>query len=73
MSNISAPNAGKLSNKYHPQKIAAIGMSITVFAFAILLFMDKIIPISMHYMCRCMHSSNYHVCSRLKLEKKISF
>ncbi|WP_342765187.1 MFS transporter [Methanobrevibacter sp.] len=42
---ITSPNAGKLSDKYHPQKIATVGMLITVFAFAILLFMDKSTPL----------------------------
>ena len=42
---ITAPNAGKLSDKYHPQKIATIGMLIAVFSFAILLFMDKSTPL----------------------------
>ena len=41
---ITAPNAGKLSDRYHPQKIATIGMLITVFSLAILLFMDKSTP-----------------------------
>ncbi len=42
---ITAPNAGRLSDKYHPQKIAAVGMTITVFAFVILVFMEKNTPL----------------------------
>ena len=42
---ITAPNAGKLSDKYHPQKIATIGMVLTVFAFVILSFMEKNTPL----------------------------
>ncbi|WP_407431742.1 MFS transporter [Methanobrevibacter sp.] len=42
---IVAPNAGKLSDKIHPQKIAAIGMFITIFAFLILIVMDANTPL----------------------------
>jgi len=37
---ILAPNAGKLSDKFHPQKIAAIGMAIAGCGLAILIFLD---------------------------------
>lgn len=33
---ITAINAGRLSDKYHPQKIALIGMTISIFAFILL-------------------------------------
>lgn len=42
---ITAPNAGKLSDKIHPQKIATVGMVITIFAFLILIFLDESTPI----------------------------
>ena len=37
---IMAPNAGKLSDKIHPQKLAAIGMSIATVTLVILIFLD---------------------------------
>ena len=37
---IAAPNAGRLSDKIHPQKIAVSGMIISIFGFAILIFLD---------------------------------
>lgn len=42
---IMAPNAGKLSDKIHPQKLAAIGMTISMMTLAILLFLDANTPI----------------------------
>lgn len=42
---ILAPNSGKLSDKIHPQKIAAIGMSITTVALVILVFLDSNTPL----------------------------
>lgn len=42
---ITAPNAGKLSDRIHPQKIATTGMIISIIAFAILIFMDQSMPI----------------------------
>ena len=42
---IMAPNAGKLSDKIHPQKLAAIGMTIATITLAILLFLDSNTPI----------------------------
>ena len=42
---IMAPNSGKLSDKIHPQKLAAIGMSITTVALLILIFLDANMPI----------------------------
>ncbi len=42
---ITAPNAGKLSDKIHPQKIATVGMAITIIAFLILIFLDGSTPI----------------------------
>lgn len=42
---IMAPNAGKLSDKIHPQKLAAIGMTISTMILAILLFLDANTPI----------------------------
>ena len=38
---ITAPNAGKLSDKMHPQKIATIGMFIATFSMIILAFLDQ--------------------------------
>ncbi|MBO5965908.1 MAG: MFS transporter, partial [Methanobrevibacter sp.] len=35
-----APNSGKLSDRIHPQKLAAIGMSIATVALLILIFLD---------------------------------
>ena len=40
-----APNAGKLSDKIHPQKLAAIGMSIATVSLLILIFLDADTPI----------------------------
>lgn len=40
-----APNAGKLSDKIHPQKLAAFGMSIATVTLLILLFLDVNTPI----------------------------
>ena len=40
-----APNSGKLSDKIHPQKLAAIGMSIATVALLILVFLDANTPI----------------------------
>ena len=42
---IMAPNSGKLSDKIHPQKLAAIGMSITTVALVILIFLDANMPL----------------------------
>ena len=42
---IMAPNAGKLSDKIHPQKLAALGMTISTVTLLILLFLDKDTPI----------------------------
>ena len=42
---ILAPNAGKLSDKIHPQKLAAIGMSIATVTLVILVFLDAQTPI----------------------------
>ena len=42
---IMAPNAGKLSDKIHPQKLAAIGMSIATITLVILIFLDANTPI----------------------------
>lgn len=42
---IMAPNSGKLSDKIHPQKLAAIGMSITTVALLILIFLDANMPL----------------------------
>ena len=38
---IIAPNAGKLSDKIHPQKLAAIGMGIATVTLLILIFLDE--------------------------------
>ena len=40
-----APNSGKLSDRIHPQKLAAIGMSIATVALLILIFLDANTPI----------------------------
>jgi MFS family permease len=40
-----APNSGKLSDRIHPQKLAAIGMSIATLALLILIFLDANTPI----------------------------
>lgn len=42
---IMAPNAGKLSDKIHPQKLAAIGMAIATIALGILTFLNGETPI----------------------------
>ncbi|MBP3792399.1 MAG: MFS transporter [Methanobrevibacter sp.] len=42
---IMAPNAGRLSDRIHPQKLAAIGMTIATITLAILLFLDENTPI----------------------------
>ena len=40
-----APNSGKLSDRIHPQKLAAIGMSIATVTLLILIFLDANTPI----------------------------
>lgn len=42
---ITAINAGRLSDKYHPQKIATIGMFIAIFAFVLLALLNSNTPI----------------------------
>ena len=42
---IMAPNSGKLSDKFHPQKLAAAGMAIAAIALAILTFLTNSTPI----------------------------
>ena len=42
---IMAPNAGKLSDRIHPQKLAAIGMSIATVTLVILVFLDANTPL----------------------------
>ena len=42
---IMAPNSGKLSDKIHPQKLAAIGMSIATVTLVILIFLDADMPL----------------------------
>ena len=42
---LMAPNSGKLSDRIHPQKLAAIGMAIATFAVLILVFLDADTPI----------------------------
>ena len=42
---IMAPNAGKLSDKIHPQKLAAIGMAIATVTLLILIFLDADTPL----------------------------
>ena len=42
---IMAPNAGKLSDKIHPQKLAALGMGIATVALLILSFLDGNTPL----------------------------
>ena len=44
---IMAPNSGKLSDKIHPQKLAAIGMTIAAVALLILVFLDGKTPLYM--------------------------
>ena len=40
-----APNTGKLSDKIHPQKLAAVGMAIASIALFILTFLSKDMPV----------------------------
>ena len=40
-----APNAGKLSDKIHPQKLAALGMTIATMTLVIMLFLDASTPL----------------------------
>ncbi|AMD17445.1 major facilitator transporter [Methanobrevibacter sp. YE315] len=42
---IMAPNAGKLSDRIHPQKLAATGMAIAAVALIILIFLNKDTPL----------------------------
>ena len=42
---IMAPNSGKLSDKMHPQKLAATGMAITTVALIIMIFLDVTMPL----------------------------
>ncbi len=42
---IMAPNAGKLSDRIHPQKLAAIGMSMATVTLIILIFLDANTPL----------------------------
>ena len=42
---IMAPNSGKLSDRIHPQKLAAIGMSIATVTLVILIFLDASTPL----------------------------
>lgn len=42
---IMAPTSGRLSDKIHPQKLAAIGMSIATLTLLILVFLDANTPI----------------------------
>lgn len=42
---IMAPNAGKLSDKIHPQKLAALGIGIAAVALAILTFLNGDTPL----------------------------
>ena len=42
---IIAPNAGKLSDKIHPQKLAALGMTIATMTLVIMLFLDASTPL----------------------------
>ena len=42
---IMAPNAGKLSDRIHPQKLAAIGMAIATVAMLILTFLTRDTPL----------------------------
>ena len=44
---IMAPNAGKLSDKIHPQKLAALGMGIATVALLILTFLTDKTPLYM--------------------------
>ena len=40
-----APNAGKLSDRIHPQKLAAIGMGIATITLVIMIFLDADTPL----------------------------
>ena len=42
---VMAPNSGKLSDRIHPQKLAAIGMSIATVTLVILIFLDANTPL----------------------------
>ena len=42
---LMAPNAGKLSDRIHPQKLAAIGMGIATITLVILIFLDANTPL----------------------------
>ena len=42
---VMAPTAGKLSDKAHPQKLAALGMSIATVTLVILIFLDANTPL----------------------------
>ena len=42
---ITAPNAGKLSDRIHPQKIATVGMAISIFGFVLLMFLNASTPL----------------------------
>ena len=42
---VMAPNAGKLSDRIHPQKLAAIGMTIATVTLIILIFLDANTPL----------------------------
>ena len=44
---IMAPNAGKLSDRIHPQKLAALGMAIATVALGILTFLNGDTPLYM--------------------------
>lgn len=44
---ILAPNTGKLSDKIHPQKLAAVGMAIASVAMFILVFLNDGMPVYM--------------------------
>lgn len=44
---VIAPNSGKLSDKIHPQKLAAIGMTIATVTLVIMIFLDASTPIYM--------------------------
>ena len=44
---ILAPNTGKLSDRIHPQKLAAAGMAIATVALLILVFLDRDMPLYM--------------------------
>lgn len=42
---IIAPNAGKLSDRIHPQKLAALGMTIATMTLVIIMFLDTKTPL----------------------------